>query len=68
MKGLPRAIVLGLLSGFAGFAGEGKEQPVPSGPRHGASAYWEWHCQAPGRTSASEMRLPTEAGSPGLKY
>lgn len=30
MKGLPRAIVLGLLSGVAG---EGKEYPVPSGSR-----------------------------------
>lgn len=32
MKGLPRAIVLGLLSSFAG---EGREDPVPSGSRDG---------------------------------
>jgi hypothetical protein len=43
MKGLPRAIVLGLLSSFAG---ERREHLVPSSPRHGASASWEWHCQA----------------------
>lgn len=36
MKGLPRAIVLGLLSSLAG---EGRDYPVPSGPRDGAAAY-----------------------------
>lgn len=42
MKGLPRAIVLGLLSSLVG---EGKKYSIPSGPRDGASAYWDWHRQ-----------------------
>lgn len=64
MKGLPRAIVLGLLSSFAG---EGKEQPVPSGPRHGHQPIGSGIAKL-WRNSGSEMHLPTETVCPGLKY
>ena len=62
MKGLPRAIVLGLLSSLAG---EGRKYATPSGPGMGhqpigvgTARFWRILC--------SEKLLPKEAGSPGL--
>ena len=61
MKGLPRAIVLGLLSSLAG---EGRKYATPSGPGMGhqttgvgTTRFW--------RILRSEKLLPKEAGSPG---
>lgn len=63
MKGLPRAIVLGLLSSLAG---EGRKYATPSGPGMGhqptgigTASFW--------RILHSEKFLPKEEGSPGLR-
>jgi hypothetical protein len=66
MKGLPRAIVLGLLSSFKG-GGVGKVQLVPSGPRLGTSDIGSGIAKV-WRTPGSEMHLLTEAGSPRPRY
>lgn len=65
MKGLPKAIVLGLLSSLVG---EGREHPVPSGSRDGHQPIGIGIARLWRVFFCSEKLLSKEAGSPGLRY